>query len=511
MQHRSQPLLVTFLHVLLTAAALAAPAEPVQNLLPRFDKIAQQLFGESGVPGMSVGIVADGKVVYLKGFGIRRTGLPDPVGPDTVFQLASCSKPVTSTAVAALVAKGKLAWSDRIQNSLPQFALADPWVSAHLSYADLLSHRSSLPEFSGDMLEDLGFSREEILQRLKQLPAGYDFRAGYAYSNFGFTTAAEAAACAAGTSYEDMMQQELFGPLGMNSTSARFTDFQNAPDHASSHHLAGNKATPTVRMPQAQAPAGGISSTARDMTRWMQLHLDRGKLDGKSFIPEAALAETYQVHARTADNPANFSGSGFYGLGWVVTYDQKGRLRLGHSGAFELGIRSSVTLMPQENYGVVVLTNAYPTALPEALSASFGKLWDGQPADLEQARAIDRQVVAMMNGMLSGAYKPATPSTVHPALPLNTYAGHYDNPYYGNAEVRLDGKALTLHLGTLDMQLQHLDRDVFVAHPPQKDFEDLGLFELQFTLQGSGQIAGFKVQGLEKTAPSWFARREFNR
>jgi CubicO group peptidase (beta-lactamase class C family) len=358
-------------------------------------------------------------VVYLKGFGVREAGLGQPVDADTVFQLASCSKPMTSTALAVLAGQGKMSWDDRVAPLLPELQLSDPWITANLTYRDLLSHRSSLPEAAGDILENLGLERDEVLARLRYLPAGYDFRAGYGYSNYGFTAGGEAAARAIGMPYEAMMERILFKPAGMLSTSARFEDYEKAPNRSTSHHLQGGKAYPTLRMPQAQAPAGGVSSTARDMARWLQLHLGRGVLDGSSLASEKELAQTYQVHSLASNNPANFSGSGFYGLGWGVGYDGKGRLHLSHSGAFLMGVRTSATMLPQEEVGIVVLTNAYPTAIPEALSAVFFKMYDGAPADLEFARKVNTAVLGILEGMFDSGYRLQLPAkTPSPAARL---------------------------------------------------------------------------------------------
>jgi CubicO group peptidase (beta-lactamase class C family) len=495
------------LPLLLILPAGAEPAEPMASLLPRFEQLSRQLFLETRVPGMAIGVVYQGKVVYLKGFGVRKAGTPQAVDADTVFQLASCSKPITSTALAALVGQGKLAWDDKIHKTLPQFEVADPWVSGHLTYRDMLSHHSSLPAAAGDILENLGFDRPEILRRLRYLPPAYDFRVGYAYTNYGFTVAGEAAARAAGASFEDMMDETLFKPLGMTSTSARFSDYQKAQNRSTSHSLSNGQAHPTLRMPQAQAPAGGVSSSVRDMTRWMQLHLDKGALAGKSFIPEPALAQTYRVHSLASNNPADFSGSGFYGLGWGVAYDKKGRLKLSHSGAFEIGVRTSVTLLPQEQVGIVVLSNAYPTALPEALSYSFLEMYEGRAMDIAGARQVNQAVMGVMNNMLDNGYTPPKPLKPSPALPLSDYVGDYANPYYGEAQVQLRGEALTLQLGVHPFPLRHLDRDTFLVAVPERTFEDLKSFEVQFVGDGSGTITGFRQRGLAQPDP-WFGRQE---
>lgn len=485
---------------------LADPAQPMAEVTAKFDRLATQMFQESGAPGASIAVVYKGEVVYAKGFGVRKAGESAAVDENTVFQLASCSKPITSTAVAALVSQQKLRWEDRIEKAYPEFEVGDSWISSHLTYRDLLSHHSGLPEFAGDILEDLGYSRGEILHRLRLLPSAYPFRDGYAYTNYGFTAGAETASRAAGMAYEDMMEQTLFQPLGMASTSARYSDFVAHPNHASTHQVVNGRAIPTVRMPQAQAPAGGVSSSASDMARWMNLHLQRGKVNGADLISPAALGETYQIHSVTGKNPANFSASGYYGLGWNVSFDDKGRTKLTHSGAFATGARTAVTLLPQEQVGLVVLTNAYPNALPEALSSSFTKLYDGQPADLDYARKVNSQVIAMLDSMLGGKKLATPPRRPSPSQPLTSYQGSYGNDFYGDAQVVAGPAGLVLKLKDVSFPLEHRDRDVFLARVEPGKFEDLNSFEVQFATDGGGSVTGFRQNGLAEPFP-WFGRR----
>ncbi|MEV8638134.1 serine hydrolase [Streptosporangium sp. NPDC051023] len=286
------------------AARTLAPAPPPQPpplLTPEkvgaavagLDGIIRATMAETGVPGMAVAVVHQDRELYLKGFGVRRIGSPGAVGPDTVFQLASLSKPLTSTVVAGVVGRetaGRqpVSWDDPVVAHDPAFALKDPWVSGHVTLADLLSHRAGLPGHAGDLLEDLGYDRGYILAHLRYEPLG-PFRASYAYTNFGFTEAAVAVARAEGTAWEDLAAEVLLKPLGMNSTGYRYADYARAPDRAALHvRRAGHWLAGQTRDANAQSPAGGASSTARDMTRWMRLQLAGGKLADRQLVGAAA-------------------------------------------------------------------------------------------------------------------------------------------------------------------------------------------------------------------------------
>ncbi|MGW6983276.1 serine hydrolase [Streptomyces sp. NPDC054932] len=463
--------------VLLTATAAmpatAAPSPPpapkpqitdaaVDKAVARLDRTVEDMMRRTGVPGVSVAVVHDDKVVHIKGYGLRRTGESAKVGPDTVFQIASLSKPVSSTVVAGTLTDPQ-EWDDR--TVLAGFSLKDPWVTDHVTTADLFSHRSGLPDHAGDLLEDLGYDQAYILDHLRLEPLG-PFRASYAYTNFGFTAAAEAVARAKGTSWQKLSADTLFKPAGMTRTSTEFSAFVNSPDHAATHvkNADGSWSPRFVRDPDAQAPAGGVSSTATDMARWLRLQLAGGTLDGKRIIPADTLARTH-VPA-IVSQPTNAVGTtSFYGLGWNVGYDGAGRVRLSHSGAFELGANTNVTMLPLEKLGIVVLTNGAPVGLPDAVALDF--------FDYAEHGKVSTDWLALAASAYAAALEPPDGSTTdyahpptgaQPARDSAAYTGTYDNPYYGKATVTADDDgALTLALGPAPLRypLTHYDGDTF--------------------------------------------------
>ncbi len=170
------------------AVALPIPAGQIDRAVGQLDALAAKLMASSGIPGMAVAVVHGGKTVYAKGFGVRAVGSPQTVDADTVFQLASMSKPIGATVVAQQVGAGRVQWNTPVQTWLPDFSLADPYVSRQLTIGDLYAHRSGLPDHAGDLLEDMGYDRAQVLQRLRYLPLK-SFRNTYEYTNFGLTAA----------------------------------------------------------------------------------------------------------------------------------------------------------------------------------------------------------------------------------------------------------------------------------------------------------------------------------
>lgn len=461
-------LAVCFCFVVASLATAQEKPDKLSALFPKLEQQVQRGMQNTGVPGVAVVIVHHDKVVYLKGFGVCKAGEPAKVTGDTVFQVASVSKPFTTTALALLVGQGRIDWDDRISDLHPAFALHDPWVSREVRLRDMLSHRSGLPGFAGDMLEDIGYRRDTILQRLRLVELS-GFRQKYAYTNFGFTMAAEAVAKKLDTTWEELIEAELLQPAGLKATSPRFADYQKVKHKAVGHMLTDGKATAQfVRDPDPQAPAGGISSTARDVGRWMRLHLGNGKLDGKQLIDAAALAETHRPHILTGFNPASFGDAGFYALGWNVSTDSQGNHIVGHSGAFFLGFRTKVTLVPKEHLGIAVLANGNITGLPEGLSSwLLDSYLLGEPTR-DWIIEADKKFGAMMQQMLGASFNEEQPVLdKSPPLTLKRYAGAYHNDYFGKITVAAREGRLTLGLGPQlkAFPLRHFNRDIFVYEP----------------------------------------------
>ena len=301
-----------------------ATREALDRYLPELDNLVLETLRRTGVPGLSVAIVHKDQVVHLKGFGVRQAGKSEPVDPDTVFQLASMSKPIASTVVAALVGDRLVAWDDPIIRHEPAFAMYDAWVARQVTLRDMFCHRSGLPDHAGDPLEDIGYGRAEVLHRLRFIEPDSSFRSKYAYTNFGLTAAAVAAAKASGKSWEDVSAERLYQPLGMKQTSSRFEDFMASANRAVGHvRQDGAWVAKFVRDPDAQSPAGGVCSSARDMAQWLRLQLGRGTVGGREIVAAASLDETHrpQIVTTPAANPM-VDRSSFYGLGWDVSYEQ---------------------------------------------------------------------------------------------------------------------------------------------------------------------------------------------
>jgi CubicO group peptidase (beta-lactamase class C family) len=501
-------------------AKLLLPA-PVVLVPPLFDQaaidkatadldgIVENAMKRTGVPGLAVGVVYKDKVIYAKGFGVREVGKEGAIDPDTVFLLASVSKPIASTIVAKLVGDGTLKWDGTAKTHNPAFALRDPYVTENATIADLLSHRSGLRTGSGDLLEDLGFDRDYILSHIDQQPLD-PFRSTYHYSNFGYTAGGIAAAAAAGKSWEDLADEVLFKPAGMTTASYRHADYLAHEDRARIHaRLAdGTWAAKYDRDPDAEAPAGGASASLSDMLRFMRLQLGKGTLDGREIVDEVAFAAPHEPQVIPGPPPEPAARAGFYGFGWNVRYDDEGRASIGHSGAFDLGASTFVSFMPGEDLGIVVLTNGRPVGVPEAIGAGF---FDVAQNGKETVDWID-----FMGGgfaQMDAAAAPEVdyaklPSNPKPARDLAAYAGSYGNSYYGPLTVSAEGDKLSMSMGPqgkpTTFALTRFDGDIF-------SFETIGenangLAGAIFTLGDDGKASKVVLDYYDRTGLGTFVR-----
>lgn len=486
-------------------SVVPVPPGQFEKALDRLDALAGDIMGKTGIPGMAVAVVKDGATVYAKGFGVRKNGEPAKVDADTVFQIASLSKSLSATVVAHEVGTSAVTWDTPVVKHLPWFALADPWVTQHVTIADLFAHRSGLPDHAGDVLEDLGYDRKQVLERLRLLPLA-SFRDTYAYTNFGLTAAAEAVAAADGKDWASLSDEVLYQPLGMNATSSRFADFIARPDRAVGHVKVGGKYEARYqRQPDAQSPAGGVSSNVRDLARWMAMVLGGGQLDGVRVIKEDALlpAITGQMNASPSTTAA--ARPSLYGYGFGVGVGASGRVMLSHSGGFALGAGTNFVMIPSLGVGIVVLTNAAPIGAAESLAMSF--------ADLVQYGDVTRDWLAAYaplfapmsapEGRLVGAPAPANPA---PAANLTAYAGTYANAYYGDAEVALKDGRLVLKLGPAGVAfpLSHWDGDTFVFSPSSENAPPGSISTAKF---GRGNPATLAIEYLDEDGLGTFTRK----
>ena len=461
---RLTPRVVRLARVSIALLFAATTAAVAQVDLKKLDAYYAKALADWKVPGMSIAIVKDDKVIFSKGYGVKEVGKPDRADAATLFAIASNSKAFTSAALAQLVDAGKLAWDDKVRKYLPEFALYDPWVSEETTIRDLLCHRVGLRTFSGDILWYRStLTVDEIIQRVRYLPPAYGFRAGYGYSNVMYLAAGEVLEKVTGQTWPEYIREHFFQPLGMRRSICAARDLAKTGNYAMPHRLIEGRHRP---MPweewETVAAMGGIISSAEDMARWMIFNLRHGVWNGDTLLSPNSRNALWTPHnAFSVDHTRQHIDTQMraYALGWGVS-DYRGRYRVGHTGGYS-GMLSAVTLIPDENLGIVVLTNGlkgiYTPLINYTVDAFLKapeKDWSAEAlkrADNFRDTRIEERKKARLTG-------------TSPTLPLSDYAGEYFTPTYGTitASIREGKLALDFeHTPDLSATLEHWHQDVW--------------------------------------------------
>ena len=433
------------------ATAGAARAQPPVDT----DAYVEDAMRQFGAPGLALAIVEDGHVALAKGYGVRRLGSPERVDAHTAFPIGSETKAFTAAALAVLVDEGKLGWDDKVVDRLPGFVMADPYATAHMTVRDLLTHRSGLGLGEGDLLVIPGTnrSRADIVHALRYLAPKTGFRERFAYDNILYIVAGALVESVSGEPWEAFVRDRLFKPAGMADAHANYDP--DLPDSVSLHARTSGPIRgegPEAVLPppggffHGVGPAGGMSASAQDMARWMQIQLAHGAVpDGGRVFSQAQGEEMWRpvvvVPAEEFRLPAPIAAMQpdlqTYALGWFVE-SYRGHRVVEHSGAV-FGALAMLYLVPEKNVGVAVMINSEDSSARRAVIFHLLDHYLGlSPTDwvvrLKTARAAS---VAKAQAVLAAAPTPSSGAGAS-GLPLDRYAGRYVDPWYGSMTVRAD-------------------------------------------------------------------------
>ncbi len=463
------------------------------------------------VPGIAVAIVKDGKVVLAKGYGVRKLGDATPVDENTLFGIGSNTKAFTSAALASLVDEGKISWDDKVYERLKGFQMYDPYVSHEMTIRDLLTHRSGMGLGEGDLLfwPHTTFTRDEIIYRLRFMKPASSFRSKFAYDNLMYIAAGQIIPAVTGKSWEDYIREKILQPLGMKTSNLSTNAFKPGDNYASPHSKLDGKlqVVPFMDLNNA-APAGAINSSIAEMSKWLMLQLGHGKIPGSDqrIFSERQSREMWTGQTLLPvgggdDSPLAGLHPKFaaYALGWGVQ-DYHGRKLVGLSGGVS-GFVTRVMLVPEENLGVLVFTNAESGAAFESILYHILDSYFGVPAKdwtaLMKAATEQGEKQAQEAMAASGKTRAADSK---PSLPLEKLAGTYNDAWYGPITIKQEGTGLVFrmeHTPKAVADLQHWQFDTFKAHWRDRTIEDAFV---TFALNPDGSIDHFTMAAVSPLA-----------
>jgi CubicO group peptidase (beta-lactamase class C family) len=500
--------------VLLVLLLVPTPAlaDPPAGFAERVESLRQS----SGSPGASVAIVENGRVTMARGFGVRDMSAPGRVDADTIFQTGSTGKAFTAAALAILVDQGRLRWDDKVIDHMPAFRMYDPWVTREMTVRDLLVHRSGLGLGAGDLLfvPRSNLTRAQVMERLRNIRPATSFRSGYAYDNILYMVAGQLIEEVSGLSWEQFMLRNLLRPAGM----------ARATVDGAGRRAAGNVARPHGRIsgpvrglgaieplgenavvPQVAAPAGGMSVSANDMARWLNLQLAQGALPGgRRLFSEAQSREMWNpvvlTPVRQLPGPLGATTPLFstYALGWSVR-DYRG-VRLVMHGGGVFGSITMVALIPERNVGFFIALNSEESAMLQGLTWELIDHYVGAPRT-DWALAFGDFLRSRLEGAAAALRQAsAEPARAGPSLPLARYAGRYADPWFGTITISEENGRLSVafpHWPGLSATLEHFQYDTFRTRYNDDAVEPA---YLSFAIGPDGRVERITARAVSPTA-----------
>ena len=450
------------------------------------------------IPGLAIAIVKDGKVVAMKGYGVREIGKPDPVDENTLFIIASNSKLFTGTSIAKLDAEKKLSLNDKVTKFIPWFRLYDSNATAMVNVRDLLCHHLGTKTFQGDFtFWDSNLPKDSIVWKMRYLKPPGEFRQDYGYCNSAFLVAGQVLEKVTGQSWESYVKQNILDPLGMTNTYMNTAGIGERTNVAYPHNNLFSSITliPFDNVDNL-GPATSMVSNVKDLSKWLMMQLDSGRYGGKQVIPWAAVQKTRDVNTvvgsrKSSVLPAHFRG---YGLG-VFTTDYNGRQVYWHTGG-AFGHVTNVCFVPEENLGITILTNNDNQSFFEALryqilDAFLGVSYTDRSQFqlqffLQGKKETDDELLAM---------KTRVDKKNMPKWPLDNFTGDYYNPLYGRITInRSNNNMLVCHFEhhpSLIGYLEYMDNNEFRITYSNIGY---GVYSTRFTVGDDGKVQSVLIK-----------------
>ncbi len=481
--------------------SLAASAQLTNT---QIDSLVQKTLKTFNVPGIAVAVLKDGKVILSKGYGVRSLDKGGDVNENTLFGIASNTKAFTSAALGKLIDEGKLSWDTKVTNIIPEFKLYDPYVTSEFTVRDLLTHRSGLGLGAGDMMvfpSSNILKKEGMIHNLRYLKPVSSFRSKFDYDNLLYIVAGEVVARVSGIEYEDYIKKNFLEPLHMDRTVmnySRINDYSNVIEgHAP---VNGKLKTVGLSFTKVANSAAGIYSSVNDMSKWVQAQLNNGKYGPKlqdSLFSEKVHKEmwTPQTIIRSGKGEYNTHFSA-YGLGWFLS-DVNGYLQVTHTGGL-LGIVSQVTMIPEMDLGIIVLTNQQSGAAFRSITNSikdgyFGIKGKDRIKEYNDARLKqEEKAQKVVDKVWTDIEKEQQTNTF---INLDKYSGVYRDPWFGKVTIaKKDGK-LTFeseNIADFKGEMSYYKGNTFIVKWNERTL-NADAFVI-FTLNKEGKANGFSME-----------------
>lgn len=468
--------------------------------LAGLDTFINRVLKEWKAVGVSVAVVEKNKVLLTRGYGYRDLEKKIPVTDETIFAIGSCTKAFTSAILGTLMAEGKLDLDKPVTQYLPALRFYDDALNNQVTTRDMMSHRTGLPRH--DMAwYGSSVSRDSLVHRIRYFQPSAGIRTKWQYNNFMFLAQGYLAEQLTGSSWEKLLQQKIFTPLGMSSSSPYITALTQGANSSIGYKVENDSLIKRVDYMNIDAigPAGSINSNAKDMARWVQTWINGGKFNGQEILPASyvtqAMSSQMVISGALPSKEISDVFLSNYGMGWFLA-SYRGHYRVEHGGNID-GFSASTSFFPTDSIGIVVLVNQNGSALPGIIRNMITDRMMGLPyrdwSGIQMANA--------KKAKLASKEKEKADSTVRkfgtrPSHGLNDYAGTYSHPGYGSIQISMEGDALKGKYNKANLTLKHYHYDVFSAIPSDEAsaLDESDALKLNFTMDERGDINAIRAE-----------------
>ncbi len=471
---------------------------------PQIDSLVEKTMQTFDVPGMAVAVLKDGKIYHKKAYGVRCIKTKAPVNENTLFGVASNTKAFTTAALGQLIDQGKLTWDTKVTDVIPEFQLSDPFVTREFTVRDLVTHRSGLGLGAGDLMifpANNSTTKAEMIHNLRYLKPVSSFRSQFDYDNLLYIVAGEVVARISGKSFDDYIAENFFKPLQMDRSFLSIPKIKSDPNRIDGHAPVNGKLELTGdTFTQIATPAGGIFASINDMATWVQAQLNKGRygenLKDRLFSEEVhAEMWTPQTILRSGKGPYNTHFSA-YGLGWFLS-DVNGYFQVTHTGGLN-GIVSQVTLLPEMDLGIIVLTNQQSGA---AFTAITNTLKDGYFGIKGQDRIQQYNERRLVGERQEDSIFKAVEQTINnqmkskaPKPDLSNFTGTFRDLWFGKVFIKIqEGRLMFEAEKSKDLvgQMVFYKGTTFVVRWKDRSLKADAF--LNFNLETEGKANGFSM------------------
>lgn len=473
-------------------------AQTTDKRLAGLDTFINRILKEWHAAGVTIAVVEKNKVLFAKGYGYKDYENKIPVTENTLFAIGSCTKAFTSSLLAFPMKDGKLDLDKPVNTYLPELRFIKDEMTNHITTRDMMCHRTGLPR------HDLAWyssktRRDSLLHIIRYFEPSAPLRQQWQYNNFMFLAQGSLAEKLSGKTWEELLKEKLFIPLGMNASNASMNDHQKAPDFSFGYRDEEGKVTRMKFMNiDAIGPAGSISSNAKDMANWVMMWINGGKFNGKEILPSSycneAISSQMVINARlpTKEQPDVYMNN--YGFAWFLG-SYRGHYRVDHGGNID-GFSSNTSFFPSDSIGIFVSVNQNGSPLPSIIRNTIVdrllKLkytdWHRIQKDAaDKAKAAAKDLVKKDSAQQKKGTKPS-----HSIV---DYTGTYKNDGYGAITIFQEKDSLKGTYNGLHFKINHYHFDYFnfAFAAEEADIDEENSMKGLFTINVQGEIESLKL------------------